>query len=124
MIITGTMNSFKGDEEMGIYVSKFEREFTDRTLTLLEGDGLVNHEYEVTLLINLCLGLVTIPNEYSKNNKKTMERFLIDKYDGDKVRDVLSDEYVGKGVIKEGGEKYSDLGEAPYLLYLKKIRNG
>lgn len=108
---------------MGIYVSKFEREFTDRTLTLLEEDDLVNHEYEVTLLINLCLGLITIPNEYSKNNKKTMERFLIDKYDGDKVRDVLSEKDVGEGFIKDGDGKYSDLKEVPYLSYLKKIRN-
>ncbi len=108
---------------MGIYISEFEREFTVRTLTLLDELDKGNHKYEVTLLINLCVGLITIPNEYSKRNVRTFEEFLIDRYNGTKVKKVLLKQDVGKGFIKDGSTVYSDILDAPYVLYLKKLRN-
>lgn len=110
---------------MGIYVSEFEREFTYRTLILLDELDKGNHEFEATLLINLCVGLITIPNEYSKRKDRAFEfeSFLTNKYNGTKVKDVLAKQVVGKGFIKDGEIVYRDILDAPYVLYLRKLRN-
>lgn len=108
---------------MGIYFSEFEREFTSRTLTLLDELDRGKQVYDVTLLINLCVGLITIPNEYSKRSGQTMEEYLTKKYGGLKVRHVLPGQEVGKGLIKEQKTVYRDFRDAPYALYLRKLRN-
>ncbi|GAA1368384.1 HEPN family nuclease [Peribacillus frigoritolerans] len=108
---------------MGVYISDFEREFTDRTLSILDELGTGIEKYEVTLLINLCIGLITLPNEYSKRNNSTFSKFLMDKYNGIRVQDVLSTIEAGKGVIKIETTIYKNILNVPYVDYLRKLRN-
>lgn len=50
------------------YDDKIEHEFVDRTLKLIKD---YTGEYEVTLLINCCLGLIVLPKEKHFNSIPT-----------------------------------------------------
>lgn len=56
-------------------ITSFEKEFVERTKKILLSDQYKECEYDVTLLLNCMLGLVSLPIEKASDNKKETERF-------------------------------------------------
>ena len=59
-------------------MKNFNREFVERTIEILN-NYYSNTEYEITLLLNFLLAMVTLPIELQKNNtNKNAKKFKID----------------------------------------------
>ena len=76
-------------------IKNFDKEFVERTKKIIEHPSSITNEYNITLLINCMLGLVSLPIEktgnYSKNEK--FKTAIITKIHDMNVTQKSNDEY-------------------------------
>jgi hypothetical protein len=110
---------------MTAYKSPVQLEFTRRTLEILKNQ--VDNSFDVTMLINLCIGLLTIPNEYAKTREKEIEIYFKQLNITPDIFTVFNKNFpvfVGDFIEYPEKRKYRNVDKAKYLDFIRFLGNG
>lgn len=107
----------------------FSKEFTERTMKVFEQKHTFHTEFEVTVLVNLALGLIVIPAEYLNSKNRTNRRFSESFLKLTELKEVIKKELDFSNDsfhITDNGynSKGNTLNDLNYFEFLRLVRNG
>jgi hypothetical protein len=112
---------------MGGYQGQdFSKEFTERTLKVLNATDTIQNEYEATTLVNLALGLIVIPSEYLNGNRRdsSSKDAALKLFGSNQLKEVIQKNLAfGEGSHFDEIEGQT-LNTMDYFDFLRLVRNG